>query len=97
MNTAIGHGEAGGRALGKECPRARSEPWAAREGTATMDGRTFAIDLVRRSHEWAERYVAQEYGRIRARLQARGLIEYCRSLMWREYMIGVHVPAKTLA
>ncbi|HTD45812.1 MAG TPA: hypothetical protein VK881_00945 [bacterium] len=62
-----------------------------------MDGRTFAIDLVRRSHEWAERYVAQEYGRIRARLQARGLIEYCRSLMWREYMIGVHVPAKTLA
>jgi hypothetical protein len=62
-----------------------------------MDSKTFAIDLVRRSHEWAERYVAQEYGRIRSRLQGQGLIEYCRSLMWREYMIGVHVPAKALA
>ena len=61
------------------------------------DSRAFAIDLVRRSHEWAERYVAQEYGRIRSRLRGQGLIEYCRSLMWREYMVGVHVPAKALA
>ena len=62
-----------------------------------MDGRAFAIDLVQRSHEWAGQYVAREYGRIRSRLRAGGLIEYCRSLMWREYMLGVHVPAKTLA
>jgi len=61
-----------------------------------MDGRAFAIDLVQRSHEWAGQYVAREYGRIRSRLRAGGLIEYCRSLMWREYMLGVHVPAKTL-
>ena len=66
-------------------------------GAGVMDSRVFAIDLVRRSHEWAEHYVAQEYGRIRSRLQAQGLIEWCRSLMWREYMVGVHVPAKTLA
>jgi hypothetical protein len=62
-----------------------------------IDSKAFAIDLVRRSHEWAENYVAQEYGRIRSRLKAHGLIEYCRSLMWREYMLGVHVPAKALA
>ena len=61
-----------------------------------MDARAFAIDLVRRSHEWAQLYVAQEYGRIRSRLRNEGLIEYCRTLMWREYMLGVHVPAKTL-
>jgi hypothetical protein len=61
-----------------------------------MDARAFAIDLVQRSHEWAELYVAQEYGRIRARLRSQGLIEYCRTLMWREYMLGVHVPAKAL-
>ncbi len=60
------------------------------------DSKAFAIDLVQRSHEWAEQYVAQEYGRIRSRLRAQGLIEYCRSLMWREYMLGVHVPAKAL-
>ena len=62
-----------------------------------IDSKAFAIDLVQHSHEWAERYVAQEYGRIRSRLRAEGLIEYCRSLMWREYMLGVHVPAKALA
>lgn len=61
-----------------------------------MDSKAFAIDLVQRSHDWAVRYVAEEYGRIRSRLQARGLLEYCRTLMWREYMIGVHVPAKAL-
>jgi|GEM_PF-4183159 len=61
-----------------------------------MDSKAFAIDLVHRSHEWAEQYVAQEYGRIRSRLQTQGLIEFCRSLMWREYMVGVHVPAKAL-
>jgi len=60
------------------------------------DSKAFAIDLVRRSHEWAEQYVAQEYGRIRSQLRAQGLIEYCRTLMWREYMLGVHVPAKAL-
>src|SRR5690242_10569900 len=63
----------------------------------SASSRAFAIDLVQRSHEWAERYVAQEYGRIRSRLRAQGLIEFCRSLMWREYMLGVHVPAKALA
>ncbi len=62
-----------------------------------MDDKAFAIDFVRRSHMWAEHYVAQEYGRIRSRLQGQGLIEWCRSLMWREYMVGVHVSAKTLA
>src|SRR5437879_13139891 len=67
-----------------------------RGGAPAMDGRAFAIDLVQRSHEWAGQYVAREYGRIRSRLWAGGLIEYCRSLMWREYMLGVHVPAKTL-
>jgi len=61
-----------------------------------MDSKAFAIDLVQRSHEWAERYVAQEYGRIRSRLRAEGLIEWCRSIMWREYMLGIHVPAKAL-
>jgi hypothetical protein len=61
------------------------------------NSRAFAIDLVQRSHEWAEQYVAQEYGRIRSRLRGKGLIEYCRTLMWREYMLGVHVPAKALA
>lgn len=62
-----------------------------------MDSREFARDLVRRSHEWAREYVTQEYGRIRARLRSEGLIEWCRSFMWREYMVGVHVTAKTLA
>lgn len=62
----------------------------------TADSKAFAIDLVQRSHDWAVQYVAQEYGRIRSRLKAQGLLEYCRTLMWREYMIGVHVPAKAL-
>ncbi len=61
------------------------------------DSRTFTLDLVRRSYEWAEEYVAQEYGRIRSRLQAEGLIEWCRSFVWREYMVGCHVTAKTIA
>ena len=62
-----------------------------------MDSRAFARDLVRRSHTWAQEYVAGEYGRIRARIRGGGLIEWCRSFMWREYMVGVHVCAKTLA
>ena len=60
------------------------------------DSHAFAIDLVRRSHEWAAAYAAREYGRFRARLEARGLLEYLRTLMWREYMLGVHVPAKAM-
>jgi len=66
-------------------------------GPMAVHSKAFAIELVQRSHEWAEDYVAQEYGRIRSRLRDQGLIEYCRSLMWREYMLGVHVPAKALA
>jgi len=62
-----------------------------------MNSRQFARDLVRHSHEWAQQYVVQEYGRIRASLRSEGLIEWCRSFMWREYMVGVHVTAKTLA
>lgn len=56
----------------------------------------FAIDLVRRSHEWAAAYAAREYGRFRTRLRTQGLLEYLRTLMWREYMLGVHVPAKAM-
>ncbi len=61
------------------------------------DSKIFAIDLVQRSHEWATRYVAQEYGRIRSRLRGEGLIEWCRSFMWREYMVGCHPTAKALS
>lgn len=46
---------------------------------------------------WARQYMTQEYGRIRARLRSEGLIEWCRSFMRREHMLGVHVAAKTLA
>ena len=62
-----------------------------------IDSRTFALDLVRRSLDWAKQYVAQEYGRIRSQLQGEGLIEWCRSFIWREYMVGCHVTAKTIA
>jgi len=62
-----------------------------------VDSKEFARSLIARSHEWATRYVAQEYGRILSRLRRDGLIEWCRSFMWREYMVGCHVPAKVLA
>lgn len=62
----------------------------------SRDAHEFAIDLVRRSHAWAVTYAAREYGRLRTRLQTQGLLEYLRTLMWREYMLGVHVPAKAM-
>jgi len=62
-----------------------------------QESRAFAMELVQRSHQWAKRYVAQEYGRIRSRLEKEGLIAWCRSFMWREYMVGCHVPAKMLS
>jgi hypothetical protein len=62
-----------------------------------VDSKEFARSLIARSHEWATCYVAQEYGRIQSRLRRDGLIEWCRSFMWREYMVGCHVPAKVLA
>ncbi len=61
-----------------------------------MDPHQFAIDLVHRSHEWAVTYAAQEYGRFRRRLKQQGIVEFCRGLSWREYMLGVHPPAKTM-
>ncbi len=61
------------------------------------DSVTIAVNLVQRSHEWAKRYVAQEDGRLRSRLRGRGLLEWCRSLMWREYVVGCHTTGKTLS
>lgn len=62
-----------------------------------QDSKQFTIELVHRSHQWAKEYVAREYGRIRNRMEKEGLIEWCRSFMWREYMVGCHVPAKVLS
>lgn len=62
-----------------------------------MDSHQFAVDFVKRSHEWAVMYVAQEYGRIRSRLATQGIVEFCRGVSWREYMLGVHPPAKAMS
>lgn len=61
------------------------------------DPHQFAIDLVQRSHEWAVAYAAHEYGRIRSRLATQGIVEFCRGISWREYMLGVHPPAKMMS
>jgi hypothetical protein len=62
-----------------------------------VDSREFAVSIVQENHRWAEEHVPEAYARLREPLQREGLVHWVRSLMWREYSVGVHVPAKTLA
>ncbi len=62
-----------------------------------VDAHRFAISIAQENHRWATRAVPLAYRDFTEPLVADGLLRWLRSLMWREYSLGVHVPARMIS
>jgi hypothetical protein len=63
---------------------------------AAVDSHEFAVSIVRDNHSWATEGVRVAYRDFTEPLVGESLLRWLRSLMWREYALGVHAPAKML-
>lgn len=62
----------------------------------TQDATRFAIEVIQRSHDYAEAFATRNYGDAPRPLQGEALVGLLRTNMWREYMLGVQGPAKLM-
>jgi hypothetical protein len=62
----------------------------------SQDGTRFAIEVIQRSHDYAEAFATRNYGDAPRPLQGEALVGLLRTNMWREYMLGVQGPAKLM-
>jgi rubrerythrin len=64
--------------------------------TQVMDGKTFAVEVIRRSFTFAQQFTQAIYGDVPRPLKGEALISLLRTNMWREYMLGVQGPARLM-
>jgi hypothetical protein len=64
--------------------------------TQVIDGKSFAVEVIKRSYNFAQEFSQNIYGDAPRPLKGEALISLLRTNMWREYMLGVQGPARLM-